>query len=378
MKSVAALVLMTTAVGSSIAQTAPLPTHPRAAMPVLQIPLVDRVTPAIMAQRLPRFDHGTPTGTDPGPTIHRNFSQIIEQNFAQLSPSKMASLLDGLTARELGDLAQLYTNANADFGRPSRLLDLMAVHMDAKRLGRLSEHFGFAPIYEAVWRSAPQKSLEFQQNSNTMRLGPVPGGFNFGLHREAMVNTTPFRFNLTGYLDWGSIAAYEGPDDGLGLDGKAAWPGIAQTVDLGRFTSMTAYEVYLDFRTAPIGAMGVSGSLLSTGLVVSGFVGLGWQIGYTYVGPVVAQVIQAYAPNLWDAIGSGIYSIMGSIQSTMPGTTARGAAQASAATGLRVEAAQRDAMATTGGDWGISSEWRDYQGGQGGSCDMRNRCILDY
>ena len=74
----------------------------------------------------------------------------------------------------------------------------MAVHMDAKRLGRLSEHLGSVPVYEAVWRSAPKKSLEFQQNSKTMRFGPVPGGLNFGLQREALVSATPFSMNLTG------------------------------------------------------------------------------------------------------------------------------------------------------------------------------------
>ncbi len=68
---------------------------------------------------------------------------------------------------------------------------------------------------------------------------------------------------------------------------------------------MTLYEIYLDFRTAPIGSLSVSGALYETasfaGSKLFGPYGA-FTTGYA-LGTALSDLIQNYAPDLWVDIG---------------------------------------------------------------------------
>lgn len=109
-------------------------------------PSVDLVSREILATEILKIDQGSLPGADPSRQIHKNFSQLVEQNVARLDPLATARLFDGLSDGELADLAQLYTTAITDTGRAPRMLALFAQRLDGVRLGRASKHFGFAAV----------------------------------------------------------------------------------------------------------------------------------------------------------------------------------------------------------------------------------------
>lgn len=78
--------------------------------------------------------------------IRRNTPQVLEQNLARLNGRRISRLLKGMHESELASLARVYTNAVHNSGRRARLLDLLALRLDGAELGRLSRHFGFAPV----------------------------------------------------------------------------------------------------------------------------------------------------------------------------------------------------------------------------------------
>ena len=121
----------------------------------------DPISRDVLTHTLKRVHEGAPVGVDPSPTIHRYFPQIVEQNFARLDNQGMGRLVDELSEAELSDLAQLYVNATMDNGLPPKLLYVIAHRLDTSRLGRVSRHFGFAPVYAAVTAMAPAKSEGF-------------------------------------------------------------------------------------------------------------------------------------------------------------------------------------------------------------------------
>ncbi|QPF74033.1 hypothetical protein G8A07_14655 [Roseateles sp. DAIF2] len=140
----------------------------------------DIASRAALEKPLRSLSDGAPARVDPSWIIHKNFPKAIDQNFARLDSRETAALLSRLSEAELSDLAQLYVNASTDTGHQGRLLDILSHRLSAPDLGRVSRHFGFAPVYDAVLRSAPGKSLDFQKNSNTMFSSPVPGSRQFG------------------------------------------------------------------------------------------------------------------------------------------------------------------------------------------------------
>jgi hypothetical protein len=68
---------------------------------------------------------------------------------------------------------------------------------------------------------------------------------------------------------------------------------------------MTPYEIYLEFRTAPVGSLGSGASLVETtkfmGSNIALAAGVGWEIGSQ-----IYNLIQQYDPALDDAIGGTV------------------------------------------------------------------------
>lgn len=79
--------------------------------------------------------------------------------------------------------------------------------------------------------------------------------------------------------------------------------GPAPTLD------MTLEEIYLEFRTAPVGSVGPAAAVAETGMYASVNVGIAWETG-TAVGEQINNIIDKYDPSLGDAIGGTISNMV--------------------------------------------------------------------
>jgi hypothetical protein len=308
----------------------------------------DPISKDILSRQFRRLHEGPLQATDANRQIHRNFTPLIEQNFAQRDARAMTTLVDTLSDAELSDLAQLYVNAATDFGLPQKLPYVMASRLSARRLSRLARHFGFSQVYEAVVFAAPSKAQEYLSLTSTEFNGPQPGEMRFGsdgryfppLARPAL------------YRSSDSVHRW---DSASGMPvGRAA---IRRT-GFGQFLHYTPYEVYLSFRTAPVGALGVSGALWETAGVLSGTLLKSFGTGYAIGTTVVKPLVETYAPSLYIAIGDSIGSLVDSMSNAWSGTTQKIAdTQRSTAPVFQSTAPQLSSFVDFGGDFGASAEW---------------------
>jgi len=222
-----------------------------------------------LAQPVRRLTDGLVRGGDPASAIHGNFARIIEQNFACAGSAPIARWLDTVEQRSLVTLAQAYINATEMKGRSPLALEILAQRLDAVRLARLAEHFGHARIHAAVLKAAPAKIEGFNARANVNRAGPAPGEMN--LHH------------------------YE--PQAVGAQGRGA--GYLPFLDY------TIEEIYLSFRTAPLGATSVSASMFQTGLIVGAGLWGSWQAGYM-LGGYLTQGLRVYTPSIWNGIVDGV------------------------------------------------------------------------
>ncbi len=304
-----------------------------AAKPFTAATAPDALTRAVLAHPLQRIDERASSAVDPRQAIHANFTQIIEQNFARLDARSASRLVDNLSDRELADLAQLYVNAAADTGRPARLLDLLATRLDGAHLGRLSRSFGYADVDAAVQRAAPAKAFAFSQSSSPTFTAPVAGAM---------------------------LAAAIGP----------AATGAAQPMatSTGPYLNMTPNEIYLDFRTAPVGALGVSGALFETGITMYGALYWAYEGGY-YVGTQFANLVQTYDWPLWLQISNLIGGAMAPITNALT-PQALGTAQKGAVGIYQVTPMQYNDYGSFDGDYDNTEDWTEFDSGGSGSCHI--------
>ena len=269
--------------------------------------------------------------------VHASFPQIIEQNFARLDAAGAAALLHSLSDVELAHLSQLYTNAVTDAGHAAHLQNILASRLEAPDLARVSKYFGYAPMAAAVSVAAPQKSFAFEQIADTATVSPTPGA------RPLAVQPSRVGVNLVGS---------------------------------GQFLNDTPTQVYLSFRTAPAGSLGVSGALFEAGVVISQGACLACH-GGTAASNVVRGLVQTYDPELEDAIGGPIDHMIVSY-TTSWNQTLRGNWQESLGTDFILNNQQINIATLHGGDYGVTVEWEDVAtGGAGsGSCGMDRECDL--
>lgn len=203
-------------------------------------------------------------GTTPE-AIHRNFMKVVTDNLANAgTASRVARLSD----KELGAIAR-----HAAQGAPAEragLLKLFATRLDARALVRIARAFGRAPTAAAVHAYAEKATrATFDRDVAGFRAPPPDEGGGTG----------------------GATTPYPSPSP------------PRPTVD------MTLEEIYLEYRTAPVGSLSPAGSLAETaqfaGLRLSG----AWGTGYA-VGTGISWLIQNYAPNLDDAIGGTIATMI--------------------------------------------------------------------
>lgn len=236
--------------------------------------------------------------------------------------------------RELTLLAQAYANACAvRTDHSPKLYELMALQFTPVQLGRLSRYFGFAPLYEAVIRSSPQKGFDFQLNSDPSLIAPTPRQISYSGNRVLPINNagTPPLGPLGPYIGW---------------------------------ADSTPYDIYLTFRTSPaLGLLSVSSSLTATVAVYGIAANLAWGIGW-HIGTPLGQFIQWVSPSLWDDIGGTINQIFenwGIDLSSAPTEDAQvaytGVAEAAIADAFAMPVPEQSFLQETGGDYGAFAPW---------------------
>ncbi len=274
----------------------------------------DRLTQEILTKPLRQIGAGR---YDVATNISLNFPQLIEQNYARMNSRRLAAALNGMDAKELNGLAQLYASANLNQGRTARLHDLMALRLDGAQLGRVSANFGYAPMYEAVNRVAQEKMQSFLQHSN---------------------------------------ASYSVGGGGAG------------TFQSGPNVGMTIYEIYQIYRSAPMGSLAPVAATYMTGVFAIGHLSAAASLGYG-IGTSISWLMQTYTPSLHNALGAGLYYMFNPlIQSFQTSSISQ------------IGDAQRDLsydfglspltplFESTGGDYGVVSAWAYSSGSSGGSC----------
>lgn len=285
----------------------------------------DPTSRAILSRSLKRINEG---GGDFRQSVHRNLPQLVEQNIARMDVPRMTRWLSTAGELELRMTAQLYTTASMDSGGSMALLDVMAHRLTGKQLGMVSQYFGFAPVYQAILRTAPGKSTEFQANTSPSYLAPVYGEVAFAPAIRA-----------------GSAK--------LGKQGP-------------EFLDMTIYEIYLSFRTAPFGGLSVAAALYETGMAIWKPVGIAFGFGWA-IGTGLGGLIQTFAPSVYDRAGDAIFDFLDNMLTTPPPD--EGPAQQELGLGaelFNLGNDMGDAFADTGGDFYVVDEWREWAGGSGG------------
>lgn len=268
-------------------------------------------------------------GTTPA-EIHARFAGVVEQNFRTGNVNK---IVHNMSARELADLAAVYKNATST---PSVLLQIVAKGVDADGLASVASAFGQEETAAAVVRYAPAAvAKEFTQL-------PV----KIAVERSVQVSKALTATRATGVVS---------PDIPTGGGGPPPLPPQPNT-------GMTPYEIYLEFRTAPYGTMGVLQSLYEAAMFMGGPVSKAAGRGYA-VGTAVSQLIQTYDPTLDDAIGGTISNMIDQI-----GEAATELAQG------QIEAAWNSLFAipnvasptsvpippTSAGDFGVTTSMQDF------------------
>jgi hypothetical protein len=214
-----------------------------------------------IAWHMPRADIGSAArviGTTPE-AIHRNFLGVVTQNLANAgTASRVARLSD----RELAAIAQ-----HAAQGTPAEragLLKLFAQRLDGGSLVRIARAFGRAPTEAAVHAYAGRAT------------------------RDA------FDGQIAGFM--------APPPEGGGGSGGTSYPPPSPprpTID------MTLREIYLEYRTAPIGSLSPSASLAETSMFAGRYLSPAAGAG-VFIGTVIHELITEFAPSLDDTIGGTI------------------------------------------------------------------------
>jgi hypothetical protein len=187
--------------------------------------------------------------------IHANFASIIESNFRT---GNAEEIIRNLSAQELSDLATRYQAESPQGVGP--LLAIMAARLSDQGLMKIGQTFGRDNVQNAVnTYSSPEMKAAV-----TPELAALPA--------TNMVK-----------------------------------PMATPTVD------MTISEIYLEFRTAPVGSLSAQGALAETAMFAAGrLVPAAW-VGNA-IGTQINNAINTYDPALGDAIGGTVYGMVNQIQ----------------------------------------------------------------
>lgn len=196
-------------------------------------------------------------GTTPE-AIERNFIGVVTRNLANAS---IASRVARLSDRELEAIAR-----HAAQGLPTEraaLLKLFATRLDGVALVRVARAFGRAPVDAAVrtYADAETRATFASAVAGLATLVPEGGGRSGG-------------------------GSYPRPN-----------------------LNMTLEEIYLEFRTAPVGSLSASASIAETSMYAGTWLYASYKVGQA-VGSEIHDLIVEYDPGLDQAIGATVGSMI--------------------------------------------------------------------
>jgi hypothetical protein len=76
---------------------------------------------------------------------------------------------------------------------------------------------------------------------------------------------------------------------------------------------MTLYEIYLDYRTAPVGSVGPPAAIAETAPYAGGWLAASWGAGYAF-GTEIHNLIEEFDPALDDVICILLALLLGAVQ----------------------------------------------------------------
>jgi len=300
----------------------------------------DATAAILLRPRIKSLDENLVSRADHRQVIAAQTPLIIEQNFARYDSGRLSRVLSNLTEDELQLMSVIYMGAVANYGIRPLLLDVLATRLSPAELGRISRHFGFAPVYEAVISHAPLKSLEFQRHSNPNFMAP---GLWSPVPRPAAQRQVKFLFDESGPRYF-----------------KRATP----TLDY------TLYEVYLSYRTSPVGSLTVRAALYETAVFAGSRLAGAYYAGYA-VGTGLSNLIQIYAPDLHDRIGGAIYNVVDWLSSAWATNNVSTIGYSQQNSSAPFSLGAYDNYFPTSSDYNITHEWNIMASGGGGGCGVR-------
>ncbi|MDT9000392.1 hypothetical protein RQP53_14045 [Paucibacter sp. APW11] len=263
--------------------------------------------------------------------IAGSFQDTIESNLKRMPAADLQRLLASMNAAELNDLAYYYGNATSNSSKPAALLDIVAAKCDTPTLARIGEHFGFADTYAAAARLSPTAATEL-----SLLLSPMA--------ERALTQSRPAN---RGLIALGSTPA----------------PNIDFTIK----------QIYLDYRTAPVGSLSVRAALYETASFVGSRLTTSFAAGYA-VGTAINNLWSTYAPESYNAfsdkLGQSVDFFMNSATSILNGSAFDSLSFSSR---LQLGGYQRQfffsgafgslgsssSFYSGGGDFGVSGPWKD-------------------
>jgi hypothetical protein len=187
--------------------------------------------------------------------IAARFPSIIEANFQN---GDAEHVLTHLSNQELSDLAAAY--AASTHGNTQSLLKIFAQRLSDQSLVRIANIFGIDQVRAAV-NSYSDANIQRAFNTDILTLDSSP--------------------ESTLYAS------------------KLATPMATPTLD------MTIPDIYLEFRTAPIGNVSAVSAIAETTMYVAKNVGFAASAGWA-IGTGINNLINTYAPSLGNAIGGTV------------------------------------------------------------------------
>lgn len=295
----------------------------------------DGLSREILRNPITRLDQSRQTGADVLSAIRLQTPRVIEQNFARLPNSRIDRLLHSLTEDELRLLAAVYAHSSTAIGHQPRLYDLLAMRAKVESLAHASRYFGYAPLYEAVVRNSPGKAVGFQRAGDPLSLPPNPSA---GIPLPALGGSR------TGSAE--------------GRDGRVVTAGP-------NMLDYTLYEIYLSFRTAPVGSLSAPAAAFEAFNYAVPQLGKAFGYGFA-IGTGFSWLLQNYAPEVHFAIGERIHGMVEGLGAawTSLSTFAIGTAQQTIANAWPLGSFLSYFPGLA--DYGVTNEWNIVQTGGGG------------
>lgn len=222
-----------------------------------EIPASRKPGPRAKQVGLRRLDDGLARTDSLEAVMQRNFRTAIEQNIALCTPAQANRLFLQLSSKEISLLGERYNKHTRDQGRPGAFLTLAAQRLNPTNLAKLIPQFGYSDVYAAATAVSAQKGLatvsHFDANAATLQAS--------------------------------------------GLRSTMRQPSVQTNASIGML-DYTIEEIYLSFRTAPVGALTPAAAAYETATFIGARLATSFGAGYA-VGTVIANVWSTNFPDSW-------------------------------------------------------------------------------